>query len=383
MRSTFELLLLAFTLLWQQTAAEPVDSITWQQSGRSVVIKLDTLEYPLWVMDRKAPMHHDNAAGYYTPVDVPSAVLFNLTLSRDNKTLLLNHQPILPLTDVHVPPRIDAYQVPANTTEEQLRNIISYGVLDRKWEGMTLGWRYLSLDYDRLVFRDPQARKWNKPPVLNFRIMGIGAHARNDYLNAIYQRILRVELEDTNGACSGSVVSYKIADVSLLGVDEAYGSMPIEEHIDECTSGSWRCPDRRVHNPLIDGMELPKESPPYYRYIWRSRFDEFGRVGSMRHAVFEKIHVVSDFLEDAGPAMALSFVILFSIAMGILGLVMLVRYYAAWRIRRITELAEEDRLLGHKGADKQDRYVDEEENERPAVPPKDLIVTVQQEGSLI
>jgi len=87
-------------------------SITWLEGDRSFVVKLDTPGYPLYIMNKStAPALERESANYYYPMEEPSAILLNITLSSDNQTLFLNHQQILPLLDTSIPPRPEAYQV--------------------------------------------------------------------------------------------------------------------------------------------------------------------------------------------------------------------------------------------------------------------------------
>jgi hypothetical protein len=105
---------------------------TWLESQRSAIVKLPTPGYPLWLMDKaNAPILQSQSADFYWEQDKPSAVLLNLTMSHDNKTLLLNHQAILPMANGLTPPKIEAYQVPAETTEKQIRGLASQGLFNR------------------------------------------------------------------------------------------------------------------------------------------------------------------------------------------------------------------------------------------------------------
>jgi hypothetical protein len=337
-------------------------------------------------MDKaNAPVLHKNAGDFYWATEQPSALLFNITLSHDNKTLLLNHQPVVPVPNPNVPPRIQAYQVPADLTAAQLQAIISYGVLDREWEGMTLGWRFLDLDYGRDIICDPQNSAWaynNIFPILHFRVMGIGAHARSDILDPWKQPVIHVRLQDTNpeGAVSTSpLLSYVINNISLKDFNSTYSWQPedvvTEQTLDTCSWHSWRCRD----------PHMMQHGEPYYRFIWRSRFDSYGRIGSLRHALVEKKHALARVFGDAGPAMCLSFGILFSLAMVLLAAVKAVRYYSDRRVQYIRLLAEDDSMLGQRAGDEESEfgeklYVDEKEDETPPpLPQRPGVETAKQE----
>ncbi|KAF2468758.1 uncharacterized protein BDR25DRAFT_304746 [Lindgomyces ingoldianus] len=364
MRSAAELLFFALGL-FEYTSASSSSSpsfsnaVTWIQYGQSAVVKLDTPGYPLWLMDKaNAPILHEQAGDSYWPQDKPSAVLLNLTMSLDNKTLLLNHNPILPLSDPNVPPLIEAYQVPADMTTTQIRGLVSNGLLNRQWEGLTLGWRYLALDYDRLVWADPETGPYqNHVPILRFRIMGIGAHSRNDVLDVEKQQVVHVTLQDwKHGSSDAKDRSYGITKIELVDVEESYAYVPaMEPEQEECSLRSWRCADKGLY----------QEGPPWYRFIWRERFDWYGRVGSLRHAVVRKVDVMRKFVADAGPAMVFAFVILFGAAILVMSMVGTIGSLCNRREKTIRELAEDDRFLGEEADE--ERYLDDEE-EKEVVP---------------
>ncbi|KAF2196335.1 hypothetical protein GQ43DRAFT_263957 [Delitschia confertaspora ATCC 74209] len=387
MMGTFNLLFLAFTLFFPTSTAQyppgqssfPDSLVIWQTTNRSAIVKLPTPSYPLWIMDKAhAPILHKNAGRYYWPFKDPSAVLLNITLAHDNKTLLLNHQPIVPLLNFDAPPMIEAYQVPANATEKQIQGLISQGLLNRAWEGLTLSFRFLALDYDRLIWGNPETPMlWCTAPQLVFRIMGIGAHERNDVLDTHKQAILRVNLRNANSRGCEVVdltdVDYRIDEIMVEGFEEYDGredyDVKEEQGRNECGMWSWRCPDRLL---CMAGEK------PYYRFIWRNRFDRYGRIGSWRHAMYMKKAVLKDIIEDAGPAMALSFAILFTSVMSILGLIKVVSMVRERRLRNARVFAEDDRLLGEKGEEDYEfgetPYVDEEEGAPPALPPRPVAV---------
>ena len=357
-------------MLLQPSIAGDFDQFTiqWDQGRRTAIVKLDTPGYPFWLLDReKAPMYHKDSANFYRPdTIIPSAILLNLTLSHDHKTLLLNHEPILPVADVNAPPRIYAYQVPAHISERQVRNMISFGIMNRQWEGLTTAWRYLSIDYERVVSGDPQKLKrvWkNGFPLLKFRIMGIGAHEDNQVLEAFEQPVLHVQLENTLANRDPPPPPRFEFDKVITSYEAAYQdtSEVMDQYRDGCTMWSWRCPDLHVNEvEKYAGNEVP-----YYRYIWRNRFDEFGRIGSLRHAVMRKTHVLRVFWEDAGTAMLLSYSILCSIALGVIGLVRYGKYHVRRRGRWFERYLEEDALLGakEKAQAKEKPYMDDDDDE--------------------
>ncbi|KAF2251535.1 hypothetical protein BU26DRAFT_518172 [Trematosphaeria pertusa] len=352
----FPPLLLAFSLLQHRACAS--SSVTWLQPQRSAIVKLDTPGYTLWQMDKAtAPMLYKNAENFYWEGDGPSAVLLNLTISPDSKTLFLNRQAVLPLEDGNVPPRITAYQVPANITEDKVRGMADTGLLGSwpYWEDLTLGWRLLELDYDRIPDTRPSE---DHVTMLKFRVMGIGAHSRSDMLDARQQKVVHITLSDKSHECSAPAKrSYAITNIRFVSVAASYGRVPDQEQKEEtCSLWSWRCPDPPAF----------PDNAPYYRFIWRARFDEFGRIGSLRHAVVRKMSLLKVVWEDAGSAMMMSFGILMSLALGILALFKVVKWREARKARLVRDLSERDSLLG---MDVGEMYQDAEEGEHWVAPP--------------
>ncbi|KAF2785946.1 hypothetical protein K505DRAFT_330688, partial [Melanomma pulvis-pyrius CBS 109.77] len=334
-------IVLASCLLGQAMASFPLGRASTSFPGglQTLIIKLDTHGYPLWVMDKAhAPILHSESADYYWETQRPSAVLLNFTMSHDNKTLLLNHKAILPLENDNVPPSIEAYQVPADITTPQTEQLVAEGLLNRKWEGLTLGYRYLALDYDRLVWADPEAGPYqNHEPTLQFRIMGIGAHSRSDELAPQWQNVVQVRLRDQNhGSSDAPDRSYVITDLGYENMGDSYKFAPSRElEQAECTLWSWKCADRGLYQDT---------GKPAYRFIWRSRFDQYGRIGSLRHAVFRKMDVLKRIWEDAGSTMMMSFSIVMLPSLLVWAVIAYMRKQRRGLIR--TSDAFDDRLLG-------------------------------------
>ncbi|KAJ4305181.1 hypothetical protein N0V90_000712 [Kalmusia sp. IMI 367209] len=206
-----------------------------------------------------------------------AAVLLKFEMSADNKTLLLDDTPILPLQNYHIPPRLSAYQVP---TDIERSAIVALGEGD-EFAKEKLG-RMLELDYDRLVEGDPTGGPpyYNHKPILRFRIMGFGAEGKDDILDTEKQDVVQMVLEDrNNGSSSDPLRSYMISSIGVLSTKKAYSEAhmgPEADQEEECTRKSWKCPDGGVYE-----AGSPYRTP--YRFIWRRKFDEFGRVGSLRH----------------------------------------------------------------------------------------------------
>jgi hypothetical protein len=363
----FSTIVFASSLL-AHVSASSAPSTTWLESQRSAIVKLPTPGYPLWLMDKaKAPILQSQSADFYWEQDKPSAVLLNLTMSHDNKTLLLNHQAILPMANSLTPPKIEAYQVSANTTEKQIAGLASQGLFNGQWDGLTLSLRFLALDYDRLVWSDPESGPYmNNQPVLKLRILGLGAHKRSDVLDAEQQMVMHVTLTDLNhGMSDAPEASYRIMNIEFKTLERTYDYVPaLEPKQKECTRWSWSCADEGLY---ANGGGRTSA----YRFIWRSRFDEHGRIGSLRHSVFRKMSVLKDVWEDAGPAMMMSYGIVMGPILLFLVAVMVYKRFVKQKGDQIKMSdAFDDSLLGEEGFG--EKYVDIEDVDEvpPPLPPR-------------
>jgi hypothetical protein len=197
--------------------------------------------------------------------DLPSAFIFNFTISHDNRTLLLNDNPILPLENAYVPPRLYAYQTSQTVTQFENDLLTDYKSLPQ-----------FSLDYSRIV---PQAeggsqKFYNYTPSLDLDILGAGIETYNALLPADNQRFIRITLHQLEPPSTPlSSLSFKIADIYLeeRGPNNQFKS---PDSFKACTMWSWLCPD--------------KPSYPWYQYIYRQNFDDYGKIGSRRHFIHLK-----------------------------------------------------------------------------------------------
>jgi hypothetical protein len=271
-------LLLTATLLGASASAS---TIIWLHPHRGALIKLDTPNYPSWV--------YSSVQKTFKTTPEPTAVLLNITLSADNKTLFLNDKAILPLENWNIPPLISAYQVPAQIDKDEMGYLVQNNLL------LTGANRLLALDYDRLVDADPTPGPpyHDHRPTLRFRVMGLGADTQDHMLTTHEQSVVHVSLEDQNhGRSNDEKRSYRITDMQVKSVEESYDETHLGPQMDveeegACTAWSWTCPDK--------GMDDPQN--PYHRFIWRRKFDQYGRIGSGRHTAFSKI---SAFKKDMG-----------------------------------------------------------------------------------
>ena len=250
--------LIAATAATGQPELPTRSGLNWLEEQRSVLVRLDVPLLPLW--------NQEDQIGE----DLPSALIFNFTLSHDNRTLLLNDNAILPLGNAYVPPRLYAYQT-SKTLDElendplQIKNSPQF-----------------SLDYSRIV---PQAEdgslKYNNyTPTLDLDILGAGIGEYNTLLPSDTQRFIRVILHQLEPPSTPfSSLSFKIADIHLeQRHPDSQSKGP--DGLKPCTLWSWLCADK------------PKY--PWYQYIYRENFDDYGKIGSMRRFIHFKWATVID-----------------------------------------------------------------------------------------
>jgi hypothetical protein len=229
------------------------DGFKWLQEERSVLVRLHVPELPLWNTEEQIGEN------------LPSAFIFNFTLSPDNRTLTLNDIPILPLENAYVPPPLFAYQ-----TSETLAHFEND--TPANYDSCPL----FSLDYSRIV---PQAEDgsqhfYNYKPSLDVDILGASIAGYNALLPADNQRFIRIILHQLEPRSTPvSLLSFKIADISLQDRGPNY-QFKSPESIKPCSAWSWLCADKSTY--------------PWYQHIYRQNFDEYGRIGSMRHLVHLK-----------------------------------------------------------------------------------------------
>jgi hypothetical protein len=259
MRSVIRLLLLLCLHLLslieatRQRELPTRSGLRWLEKDQSVLVRLGVPLLPLW--------NQEDQIGE----DLPSALIFNFTLSHDNRTLLLNDNPILPLQNAYVPPRLYAYQTPQTVTQFENDPLTEYKSLPQ-----------FSLDYSRIV---PQAEAgskkfYNYTLSLDLDILGAGIETYNALLPADNQRFIRITLQQLEPSSTPiSSLSFRIADVYLeeRGPNNQFKS---PDGFKACTMWSWLCPDKPTY--------------PWYQYIYRQNFDDYGKIGSRRHFIHLK-----------------------------------------------------------------------------------------------
>ncbi|CZR64064.1 uncharacterized protein PAC_13961 [Phialocephala subalpina] len=228
--------------------------IKWLEPERSVLVRLETPDLPLWNPQTRVGE------------DVPTALILNFTFTRDNRVLLLNDQPILPIKNGNVPPSLSAPQTLS-------------GFEQRTPDFYDLSW--FELDYYRGVplSEDPNSRYNIWSPTLNIDILGAGIEGYNTLLQNDTQRYVRVAVDEIPPyqkypyEKTISKRRYKIKDVTLED-RFPYQQFAAPDALKECRIWSWLCDD------------IPDF--PYYHYVYRQSFDEYGKIGSLRHELHQR-----------------------------------------------------------------------------------------------
>jgi hypothetical protein len=96
---------------------------------------------------------------------------------------------------------------------------------------------------------------------------------------------------------------------------------------------------------------------PWYRYVWRHKFDRYGRVGSLRYRVLQRWSEVSRFFNDTWEIWLISFASAFMAGILAYGMYRFVKFYIRFHAQRSEQImlaAEQGRLLdGSKDEDEE------------------------------
>jgi len=113
--------------------------------------------------------------------------------------------------------------------------------------------------------------------------------------------------------------------------------MPNEEsRVDNCEKWSWLCEDHVLY----------AKGAPWYRYIWRRKFDKFGRIGSTRHAVMSRWDGVAQFFGYTWPIWVITMGAVFgAVAFGYVVYYVVVGYARWLRLQHSQLRWEEEGLL--------------------------------------
>lgn len=257
------LLLLATIHILSATAWNPPPKATsrvlrggiWIQPGRSVLVHVGTPDLPLW--------NEEEQIGE----EIPSAFILNFTVSTDSKTLLLQNQPFMPLSHPHIPPRLSAPQ-----TSQTLAKF-RHGTIPNLQDAPIF-----DLDYERIFKpRDSSIYYSKDSPTLMINLLGAGIAGHNALLRDERQQAILITLKDWNAQKSHSSTEPPNHNWEILDVTLWHGprnDLVNPDDLKECTWTSWRCADF--------------DDSPWYRYVFRQNFDEYGKIGSFRHMLVQR-----------------------------------------------------------------------------------------------
>ncbi|EPE35150.1 hypothetical protein GLAREA_10846 [Glarea lozoyensis ATCC 20868] len=234
------------------------------EQGRSYLISLNTPDLLLWDWEQQ----------YGEPLQ--SALVFNFTISHDQRHLLLQDQPILPLLDANIPPRFSVPQTSESLTEFEQRRVYKY-----------TNAAHFEIDYERSVRPrdDPNREIHNYVPTLKFNVLGAGIAGHNTLLSSAEQRYIEIILKDENFRTHNPFNhKFVVKSVRTRRRGDEPNPSVLPEDLKVCGRFSWRCEDM--------------DSQPWYRYIYRQDFDEFGKIGSLRR---EYLRRSSNLYNNLGP----------------------------------------------------------------------------------
>jgi hypothetical protein len=202
----------------------------------------------------------------------PGAFIFNFTLTPNNHTLLLNDEPILPRAYPHIPTPLRAHQTGQTVTDFAHRvssNFVEASVMDLDYyiesPDTTSGTSIYNTKYNPRLRIDilrasmPTYPGYSTPISSNSQnqiwvwLEDLSAHPPETLYSSIALRIQRVQ------------VSRRWPDMDSQGTT----TYKTPKSLKTCYIWSWLCAD-------IDEY-------PYYEYIYRENFDQYGKKGSMRH----------------------------------------------------------------------------------------------------
>lgn len=202
----------------------------------------------------------------------PGAFIFNFTLTPDNRTLLLNDEPILPRAHPHIPTPLRAYQTRETATD------FAHRVRTNYTEGPVMDLDYYIDAPDTTSGTSIYNTKYN--PRLRIDILRASMPTYPGYrtpLSSNSQKLLWVWLEDLSThppetLYSSITLKIEIVQANRRWLDaDSQGTTTYKapKSLKTCHIWSWLCAD-------IDEY-------PYYEYIYRENFDQYGKKGSMRH----------------------------------------------------------------------------------------------------
>ncbi|KAK0125489.1 hypothetical protein ONS95_000504 [Cadophora gregata] len=233
--------------------------VRWDPTRSQVGIGLATPDLFYWDQDSRV------TTDYY------GAFIFDLRLTSDNLTVLLNGEPILPRARAYVPARLRAPQV--GLVEDSGR-----------YRPINLGNRtVMDLDYyidspDTSSSTSIYNTKYNPRiiiDILRVRIPTLPGYSAPLASNA--QENIWIWLEDLSEHPPGTPYANIPLKISRVQVNKRWLNHDSEgtdtykslKSLRGCYIWSWLCAD-------VDEY-------PYYEYVYQENFDEYGKKGSMRH----------------------------------------------------------------------------------------------------
>lgn len=239
---------------------ETRQGVRWLQEETSVLVRLNTPDLPLWNPELRIGEL------------VPSAFILNFTL-QDRRVLLLNDVPIFPLTNAFVPPKLHAPQAAISLPQFEHGALPDVQALSS-----------FELDYWREVVPAEHADSHHNTydPTLKLDILGAGIAGYNTLLDHDKQRFLAVRMNevepDRNWPYDKPISqrSYVITDV-VIRDRFPYNEFSPPEALKQCRIWSWICSDFDEY--------------PWYLYVYRGAFDQYGKIGSLRHFFAQRYDV--------------------------------------------------------------------------------------------
>jgi hypothetical protein len=224
------------------------------ERGRSVLVRLDTPDLLFW--------NEEKQFGEL----LPSALIFNFTISHDQRHLLLQGESFLPLPNPYVPPRISAPQTSESQTRFEHNRVFKYSSAPQ-----------FDIDYERSVHPrdDPSITHYGYKPSVTLNVLGAGIAGYDTLLASEDQRYIEITLKDENSPTTNPPHhKFIIEAVKIWDRDDDTPHVRPED-LRRCGRWSWRCEDFG--------------DIPWYRYIYRQDFDEFGKIGSLRHEFHQRL----------------------------------------------------------------------------------------------
>lgn len=218
----------------------------------------NTPDLPLWNAYEQAEDH-----------TADSSLIFNFTFE-DKRILLVNGVQVFPLQNAYVPPRLYARQSAITLTEFEHERLPNFDDAP-----------LYAIDYHREVPQSEHPSMHHNffNMQLGLDVLGAETAGHHTLLPNDIQPLILVFLNEV-GPFQDYLYYKSISEVDLTLSDSLLRdrypyNTPFRtpEDLKECTLWSWRCSDISAY--------------PWYRFMYRQAFDEYGKIGSFRHAFAE------------------------------------------------------------------------------------------------